>query len=112
MATTIDLLRNSAFETKMDALIAAVTEGGGSAVEAKQFTNPALTVSSGVCTWSVAHNIGTPVFYEIVDTASKENVMATTVVTDNNTLTVKFGSTANIAAGKYQITVIGCEVSA
>ena len=30
----------------------------------------------------------------------------------DNTITVKIASATNIAAGKYKITVIGCEVSA
>lgn len=111
MATTIDLLKNSAFESKMDLLIAAV--GGGSAkIEAFSATNPTLTQSSGTCTWTVRHNLGKSVFYNIIDASTKEDVMATVINTDVNTLTVKIASTANVAAGKYKITVIGCEVSA
>ena len=33
--------------------------------------------------------------------------MPTVVVTNDNTLTIKIASTANIAAGKYQITILG-----
>lgn len=111
MATTIDLLKNSAFESKMDLLIAAV--GGGSAkIEAFSATNPALTQSSGTCTWTVRHNLGKSVFYNIIDASTKEDVMATVTNTDVNTLTIKIASTANVTAGKYKITVIGCEVSA
>lgn len=111
MATTIDLLKNSAFESKMDLLIAAVS-GGGAEIEAFSATNPALTQSSGTCTWTVNHNLGKSVFYNIIDVSTKEDIMATVTNTDTNTLTVKIASTSNIAANKYKITVIGCEVSA
>ena len=82
------------------------------AVEYYTATNPALTASSGVCTWSVAHNLGKKVAFNIVEVASNEEIMATTIIPNDNTITVKIASTANIAAGKYKITVIGCEVSA
>ena len=82
------------------------------AVEYYTATNPALTASSGVCTWSVAHNLGKKVAFNIVEVASNEEIMATTIIPNDNTITVKIASAANIAAGKYKITVIGCEVSA
>ena len=75
-------------------------------------TNPALTASSGVCTWSVAHNLGKKVAFNIVEVVSNEEIMATTIIPNDNTITVKIASATNIAAGKYKITVIGCEVSA
>lgn len=78
----------------------------------KQFDNPALTSSNGVCTWTVNHNMNKKVVFNIIEVATKEDILATTIVTSNNTLTVKFSSTSNIAAGKYRITVIGSEVSA
>lgn len=82
------------------------------AVEYYTTTNPALTASSGVCTWSVTHNLGKKVAFNIVEVVSNEEIMATTIIPNDNTITVKIASTANIAAGKYKITVIGCEVSA
>lgn len=82
------------------------------AVEYYTTTNPALTASSGVCTWSVTHNLGKKVTFNIVEVASHEEIMATTIVPNDNTITVKIASAANIAADKYKITVIGCEVSA
>lgn len=82
------------------------------AVEYYTGTNPALAASSGVCTWSVSHNLGKKVAFNIIDVASGEEIMATTLVPNDNSITVKLASTAAIAAGKYRITVIGCEVSA
>ena len=75
-------------------------------------TNPVLTASSGVCTWTVAHNLNKKVAYHVTEVSSKEDVMPTVVVTNDNTLTIKIASRVNIAAGTYKITVIGCEVSA
>ena len=77
----------------------------------KQFDNPSLTSSNGVCTWTVNHNMNKKVVFNIIEVATKEDVLTTTIVTSDNTLTVKFGSISNIAAGKYRITVIGSEVS-
>ena len=82
------------------------------AVEYYTGTNPALAASSGVCTWSVSHILGKKVAFNIIVVASGEEIMATTLVPNDNSITVKLASTAAIAAGKYRITVIGCEVSA
>ena len=70
-------------------------------------TNPALTASSGVCTWTVAHNLNKKVAYRVTEVSSKEDVMPTVVVPNNNTLTIKIASRANIAAGTYQVTIVG-----
>lgn len=70
-------------------------------------TNPALTASSGVCTWTVAHNLNKKVAYRVTEVSSKEDVMPTVVVVNNNTLTIKIASRDNIAAGTYQITLVG-----
>lgn len=79
-------------------------------IETYTTTNPALTASSGVCTWTVSHGLNSVVDYNITDVSSGESMMATVIVKDANTLTVKIASTSNIAAGKYKITVM--EVSA
>lgn len=70
-------------------------------------TNPALTASSGVCTWTVAHNLNKKVAYRVTEVSSKEDVMPTVVVVNNNTLTFKIASRTNIAAGTYQVTIVG-----
>lgn len=80
---------------------------GDIGVTAYTATNPALTASSGVCTWTVSHNLNKKVAYHVTEVSSKEDVMPTVVVTNDNTLTIKIASTANIAAGKYQIAILG-----
>ena len=87
--------------------------GGMSSTDVQYYvaTNPALTASSGVCTWIISHNLNKKVTYSIIEVATNEEVMATTTVTNDNTLTVKIASTSNIVAGKYRIVIIGCGVS-
>lgn len=80
---------------------------GDIGVVAYTATNPALTASSGVCTWTVAHNLNKKVAYHVTEVSSKEDVMPTVVVLNNNTLTIKIASRANIAAGTYQVTIVG-----
>ena len=80
---------------------------GDIGVVAYTATNPALTASSGVCTWTVAHNLNKKVAYRLTEVSSKEDVMPTVVVPNNNTLTIKIASRANIAAGTYQVTIVG-----
>lgn len=80
---------------------------GDIGVTAYTATNPALTASSGVCTWTVAHNLNKKVAYHVTEVSSKEDVMPTVVVTNDNTLTIKIASRANIAAGTYQVTIVG-----
>lgn len=80
---------------------------GDIGVTAYTATNPALTASSGVCTWTVAHNLNKKVTYHVTEVSSKEDVMPTVVVTNDNTLTIKIASRANIAAGTYQVTIVG-----
>ena len=80
---------------------------GDIGVVAYTATNPALTASSGVCTWTVAHNLNKKVAYHVTEVSSKEDVMPTVVVPNNNTLTIKIASRTNIAAGTYQVTIVG-----
>lgn len=78
----------------------------------KEYTNPALTSTAGVCEWTIDHNMGKSTSCRLFDTTLKEDVMATVITSDSNTIVVKFGSNTDIAAGKYKATIIGYEVSA
>lgn len=70
-------------------------------------TNPALTVSGGVCTWPIANSIGTKdvqvMFYRESDGARIE----TYYEVGTSTITAKFNATANITAGAYRAVVTG-----
>jgi hypothetical protein len=70
-------------------------------------TNPALTVSGGVCTWSITNSIGTKnVQVSYYREADGVEVKTYTKVT-TSTITASFNSTANISAGTYRAVVTG-----
>lgn len=70
-------------------------------------TNPALTVSGGVCSWPITNPIGTKnvqmTYYRESD--GVEVKVHTKVTT--STITASFNSTANIAAGTYRAVGVG-----
>lgn len=70
-------------------------------------TNPALTVSGGVCAWPITNPIGTKnvqmTYYRESD--GVEVKVHTKVTT--STITASFNSTANIAAGTYRAVGVG-----
>lgn len=69
--------------------------------------NHALTVSGGLCTWTVTHNLNdlSPIV-SLYEDATNEQVMADIIVIDDNTLKVVMCSSTAIEAGKYGIKVI------
>ena len=70
--------------------------------------NPALTQSSGLCTWTVTHNLGTKdVVVGIEEVSTGEVVYADIVKTSTSVVTIKIVSSSNISAGTYRVTVIG-----
>lgn len=70
-------------------------------------TNPALTPTSGVCTWDITNTLSTAdVIVSVYDVASGDEVFAS-VTAASGTITVKFNSTANIAAGTYKAVIVG-----
>lgn len=68
-------------------------------------TNPALTPSSGVATWTVAHSLGADVIASVRDASGNEVFADITYGASN--VVIKMNATANIAAGKYKVVVIG-----
>lgn len=70
-------------------------------------TNPALTVSGGVCTWSITNTIGTKnvecKLYRESNGAREEAYYTVSA----STITYSFNSTANIAAGTFRVVVTG-----
>ena len=71
-------------------------------------TNPALTASGGLCTWTVTHNIGRQfVQVKVYETSTGEEVIVDVVCTSTTVTTVKINSSTNIAAGTYTVVVQG-----
>lgn len=78
-----------------------------SAAQTYTATNPALTPTGGICTWTVTHNLGANVIASVYEVSSSEEVIVTVVKTSNTVATIKINSTANITAGTYRVVVIG-----
>ncbi|MBR2008282.1 MAG: hypothetical protein IKA01_09970 [Alistipes sp.] len=69
--------------------------------------NPALTASSGVCTWTVSNTIGTADVIASVREASTGNEVMCDITYGAANITIKMNSTSNISAGIYKVIVIG-----
>ena len=68
-------------------------------------TNPALTASGGVCTWTISSTPSNPIV-SIRETSSGEEVY-TEVVYGSSSITIKINSASNISAGTYTAVVVG-----
>ena len=78
-------------------------------VDGRKFTatNPSLTPSSGVCTWSISNTLGTAdCLLTVRETSSGEEV-ACDITYGSSTITVKINSASNISAGVYTAVVLG-----
>ena len=74
------------------------------------YNNPALTASSGVCTWTITHDTSLVSGYlnvNIYNSTTGQLVVADVTVTATNTMTVEFISSTNIAANTYVAVVTG-----
>lgn len=89
---------------------ATSTQGSkaNTAVQKYSTTNPALTQSGGLCTWTVTHSLGTKnVQVTVYETSSGEEVIVDSIRTSTSVVTVKINSTSNIAASTYTVVVQG-----
>ena len=68
-------------------------------------TNPSLTVSSGVCTWTISSTPTNPIV-NIYEVSSGKMVFAE-IALGSGSVTVKMNSANNIAAGTYKAVIIG-----
>lgn len=88
----------------------AVNTAIGDAILNKNYTenNPALTASSGVCTWVVTHNLNTSfVGIHVYEVSGGEEVMFDRSIDSANQVTVKILSASNISAGTYKVVILG-----
>lgn len=84
--------------------MATYTSGMAKAFHA---SNPALTASAGVCTWSITNSLATKyVGVHVYEETTGEEV-AVAVTATSGTITVKINSAGNISAGTYFAVVIG-----
>lgn len=75
-------------------------------------TNPELTPTDGVITWTVSHGLGDtyPVPAEwpcvqVFDAATKQSVVCDITITDINTVTVGMNGASTVAVGAYVVVV-------
>ena len=69
--------------------------------------NTALTVSSGVCSWTVTHNLNNEnVGVFLYEVSTGDRVMYDYSITSANVVTVKILAAANIAANTYKVVVL------
>lgn len=68
-------------------------------------TNPALTQSGGVCTWSLS-SIPTDAIISVYEVSGGAEVFCE-IIHATNSATIKMNSTSDIAAGTYKAIVIG-----
>lgn len=70
-------------------------------------TNPTLTTSGGVCTWSIVNSFATNEIQVQIFRVSDGVQVMTEVDTSASTIVVKFNSSSNITAGIYRAVVQG-----
>ena len=81
-----------------------------SALASRVYTeqNSALTVSGGLCTWTVTHNLNNSnVSINVYEVSTGDKVMYDCSITSVNVVTVKILSVSNIAADTYKVVVLG-----
>ena len=70
-------------------------------------TNGALTASSGICTWTVTHNLGSKVSIHVYEVSTGIEIVCYKEKTSSSVATIKLNSTSNISADTYEVVVIG-----
>lgn len=81
-----------------------------SAISALSYSeqNGALTVSGGVCTWTITHNLGNSnVSISVYEVSTGDKVMYDSTITSANVVTVKILASSNISAGTYKAVIQG-----
>lgn len=90
---------------------AIVTEKAIAAVLASRTyseQNPALTVSGGICTWTITHNMNNSnVGIHVYEVSTGDEVMYDRSITSANVVTVKILADANIATNTYKVVILG-----
>ena len=70
-------------------------------------TNPALTPSGGVCTWTITNTLANADAQVIIREVSSNQEVVAGVTTTASTITIKMNSASNIAANTYKAVIIG-----
>jgi hypothetical protein len=75
----------------------------------RSFSNPELSTSGGVCTWTVEHSLDTKnVIVQVYEIAADYNQVEVDIQhTSTDTITIKINSGSTITEDTYQVVVIG-----
>lgn len=86
----------------------AITTATSGVAKVYSATNPALTTSSGICTWTVSHGLASAnVCAAVYNVSTGKETIVDVENTSSSVTTIKFNSAANISAGTYKVVVIG-----
>lgn len=73
--------------------------------------NPSLTVSGGQCTWTITNTLNNAdVIGRVIEVSTNKRVWCEEIYTAS-TVTFKFNSSANIAAGTFRAVIIGQKIA-
>ena len=103
----------STWNGKQDAIsdLATIRSGaskGATSVQSYSAQNTALTVTGGVATWSVTHNLNNSnVSINVYEVSTGDKVMYDSSITNANSVTIKILSASNISANTYKVVVQG-----
>lgn len=97
---------------KQDAIsdLATIRSGaakGATATQKLTATNPALTATGGVCTWTISNTLATADVQVTVKEVATNDEVETSVTTTASNVVIKMNSTSNITAGTYKAIIIG-----
>lgn len=100
------------WNNKQDAIsdLATIRSGaakGATSAQKLTGTNPALTVSSGVCTWTISNTLATEDVIVSVKEAATGTEVYPEITTSASSVIIKMNASANIAAGTYKAVIIG-----
>lgn len=109
----LDAINSGATTTKINQIATNTTDIGNlqTAISTKAevfaVTNPALTVSGGVCTWNITNSIGTKNVQVCYYRESDGIEIKTQTKVTASQITASFNSNANITAGTYRAVITG-----
>jgi len=79
-----------------------------SIIKKETYTNPSLTPSSGVCTWTIAHGLNSTDFtVRVYEVSTGQDVFMDITATGNSNVVIQFNESSNVAAGTYKAVLVG-----
>jgi|GEM_PF-1956747 len=100
------------WNNKQDAIsdLATIRSGaakGATSTQKLTATNPVLTATGGVCTWTISNTLATADIAVIVKEVATNEEVETEVTSTASNVVIKMNSASNIASGTYKAIIIG-----